>query len=209
MITNWSREISNAVRELRGYLDRRLIQLFSYTMTAKASAIGDSDAVESSDESNDQPPGSPVPKGEKAPVRVQPFGFNGVPPAKLRGLVLRLGTSNLFFIGIGPQQKYGPQSLNTGEVAVFNAFGAQIVLLNDGSIQVTPHGAGTAQLGGATYNAPKWNTFETDMQAFVNIVLGGTVGMTGQFTPAQVTTMTAFANAIGAGTYNSTKASNG
>jgi hypothetical protein len=140
----WSAELGKAKRELQQWVNRRLAQLFLWTLTAKASSIGDNDAVESSDEGQD--PGAPPnePKGQRKVTRVLPWGLQGMPPKGVRGLTLRLGMSNLFFIGIGPTQTYGPQSLNEGETSLYNIIaGCQQVFDQNGNVNInsgTPRG---------------------------------------------------------------------
>lgn len=156
---SWSAEIAAAKRELKTLLARGLAQAFLWTLTAKASAIGDDDAVESGDDGVD--PGAPPneQKGQRKVIRVQPWGFNGAPPKKLRSLSLRLGSSNLFWIGIGPTQAYGPQNLNPGETAIYAQPGQVFYLDSNGNLIGTPAGSGTFQAGGNTYSMPQWDAF--------------------------------------------------
>lgn len=129
-------EIARAKEELKTWVARVLAQTFIYTLTAASSALGDKDAVESSDEGRD--PGSPASekKSQRSVVRIQPFGLRSVQPTKLRGLTLRLGMSNLFFIGIGPTKAYGPQNMNVGETALFSSGNAQVLCDKDGNVIV-------------------------------------------------------------------------
>ena len=150
-------------------IQRWIAQIFVYTLTAKASAIGDDDAVESADGASDNAGGS---KTQRATVRIQPFGFNSLPPNGLRGLSLRLGMSNIFFIGIGPQKSYGPTNMEQGETALYAKQGQTVLLDKDGNIVATPKSGQTVQLGGNTYSLPKWDDFATQLDTFINAIAG-------------------------------------
>jgi phage gp45-like len=56
------------------------------------------------------------------------------PPARLRSLWLRLGSSNVVFIGIAPTQGYGPQDLDVGETAIYNAAKTLVRLWKNGKL---------------------------------------------------------------------------
>lgn len=205
-------EIARAKEELKLWMRRALAQTFIYTLTAKGSALGDQDAVESSDEGRD--PGSPATekKSQRGVVRIQPFGFRGVPPAKLRGLTLRLGMSNLFFIGIGPTTAYGPQGLDVGEVAVYAKPGQTFVLDKNGNLIATPAGSGTVQLGGNAHPLPLWDTFENSLVTFFNMFAGTApiaVAATGLPSPGLVSAANVILGLLNGGNFNSTKATNG
>lgn len=198
-----------------------LYNMFVWTLTAKSSADGNGDAIEGADGSDGESQ-----KSQRKVARIQPFGFNSLPPKGLRSLSLRLGSSNIFFIGIGPQKKYGPTDLEEGESAVYAKPGQSIVLDKDGNIVQTPHGSGTVQVGGADYSLLKTEDLLTDLGNFAKVVAAialSNVASVGS--PLAGTTVTPAAdgalatNAVELGTlvgklstpsnYKSTKAKNG
>lgn len=198
-------ELAAAKRELQNAFRAALAQLFVYTLTAKASAIGDNDAIEASDDAK-----APGLDGEAKPqrkvVRIQPFGFNGVPPKGVRSLTLQLGKSNLFFIGIAPTQAYGPQGLNTGEVAMYAEPGQTFVLDKNGNLIATPTGSGTVQLGGNAYKAIL-DTLLADLKTALGYIpVPSSTGYPGISNSAG---WASFLSKLANGTYQSTKVQNG
>jgi phage gp45-like len=117
--------IRNLREELKQRLSLSLAQLFVVTKVGKSSKIGNDDALETADSSNEQRPAT----------RIEPFGFRSRPTNKLRGLGIRLGTSNLMFIGVLPSEGYGPQDLDDGESAMYSAGGQELRMKSDGTIQ--------------------------------------------------------------------------
>lgn len=158
------------MEDIRSTVQRWIAQIFIWTLTAKSSAVGDGDAIESADDARD--PGAPdhEAKSQRRVVRIQPFGFNSVPPTRLRALSLRLGMSNIFFIGIGPQKAYGPTEMTEGETAVYAKAGQTILLDKDGNVIATPAEAGTVQLGGDDYSLLKTEDLLTDLGNFAKVV---------------------------------------
>lgn len=137
--------------KIREEVARWIAQIFVYTLTAKGSATGDSDEVEGVDGARD--PGAPAnaKKTQRRVVRIQPFGFNSVPPTKLRSLSLKLGASNIFFIGIGPQKAYGPTDLEEGEVALYSKVAnVRVKLTKDGDVLINAEGTRDIILNGGT-----------------------------------------------------------
>ncbi len=127
----------NDLARLRTALERRITtlstSLFGWTLTSKSSALGDEDRVEKSDGTD---PGS-TQKGQRPTTRVVPFGLATRRPTGLRALWARLGASNLFELGIGPQETYGPQDLEEGEVSLYcKADGTRVWLDANGAIHV-------------------------------------------------------------------------
>jgi phage gp45-like len=127
----WAMEVGRLRAELLSYIDRRISQIFGWTLSAKASSLGDNDAVETADDDIDQ---ATHQKSQRPVTRVSPFGVGSRPPAKLRSLWLRLGASNVVFIGIAPTQGYGPQDLDDGETAIYNVSKALLRLWKAGKI---------------------------------------------------------------------------
>ena len=80
------------------------------------------------------------------------YGFASVPPNGSEGVVLRVGGVRANSIGICFGDRGGRiEGLAQGEVAIYNASnGAQVVIRNDGNIEVTPGDGGVVQLGGPT-----------------------------------------------------------
>jgi phage gp45-like len=130
---SWTQGLAEARAWAKAYVDRKIIGLFGWTQTTNASAGGEADQVESCDEGVD--PGT-AEKSQRQTTRVEPFGHRARGPKGLRALWLKLGESNVFFIGFGPSEKYGPQDLDVGEVAVYNVTKALIRLWKLGKLTV-------------------------------------------------------------------------
>jgi hypothetical protein len=130
---SWAADVARLRGELLSYIDRRIAQIFGWTLTAKASPLGDSDAVECADDDLDP---ATHQKGQRPVTRVEPFGVRSRPPAKLRSLWLRLGASNVVFIGIAPTAAYGPQDLDDGEAAIYNISKALVRLWKIGKLTI-------------------------------------------------------------------------
>jgi len=140
------RRIAAAERKFRDVIDRAIAGIFVYTNTTSSSNIGDSDAVESSDDGVDP---ETLQKGQRPATRVLPYGFSSRQPKGLRGLGLRLGSSNLLFIGIAPTEKMGPQDLNIGDASVWSSGGSTVRVNADGSVHVADKGGATLVMDGS------------------------------------------------------------
>jgi hypothetical protein len=149
-------DVMAEIRELRRWakheITERLIRMFVYTLTAATSELGDGDALEGSDEATD--PGSNQ-KSQTPAVRQQPFGLNSRAPKGLRAFALRMGSSNVFLLGVAPQQKYGA-GVDVGELLLYNIVkGCQQLLDKSGNVKIdsgTPDGGaqGDVQVNGGT-----------------------------------------------------------
>jgi phage gp45-like len=120
----WQLAISEARREILAWVEQRLLGIVGWTLTARSSPLGNEDQVEGEDGSRH---GRPV-------QRIEPFGLRSRAPKGLRALWLRLGTSNVVFIGIAPTGGYGPQNLEEGETALYSIGGALALLDKDGNV---------------------------------------------------------------------------
>lgn len=183
---SWSAELAAAKREMKTLLARGLGQIFLWTLTAKSSSLGDNDAVQSGDDGVD--PGAPAneQKGQRKVIRVQSWGFNGAPPTNLRSLTLRLGSSNLFWIGIGPTQAYGPQDLDVGETAVYAISKALIRLWKAGKLSLnsdTGQGADVVVNGGTAKVGRVGDTVDAGSISTVIVVAAPTVTVTANWIP--------------------------
>lgn len=117
---SWHSELREFRKRIMQDLSTLRTSLFGFTMTSRSSALGNEDAVETGD-------------GEKTQInvqRIEPFGLRYRAPGKVRSLHLKLGSSNVFFIGVASNSAYGPQDLEDGEIALYNAFDACNVVLN-------------------------------------------------------------------------------
>jgi phage gp45-like len=202
--------------ELRGHIadmvTQKLASLFGYTLTSNISALGDSDQVESADDAVDP---DTMQKSQRPATRIQPFGFISRAPTGLRAMWLALGSSNVFFMGIGPQQKYGPQNLNDGETAVYAKPGQTFLLDENGNLIGTPAGSGTFQAGGNTYSMPQWDAFASAFATFIGSMSSTTLPIaTLPQAAAALNTLIGAMNTLSAamgsaGNYKSTLAKNG
>lgn len=170
---SWTVELQRQIRDLGVRMEAQIKQaiahLFVYTNTSRSSTIGDEDAVESSDEGVD--PGT-TQKGQRPVVRILPYGLASRQPSGLRGLSIQLGRSNVFYLGIGPTEKMGPQSLDVGEVCVWNNGGVQVYLDKNGNVIITPTGSGIVQVGGNSYALPQWDPFISALGTLSSTIAG-------------------------------------
>lgn len=144
------------------------------------------------------------------------FGFYSRPKDGARGIVLKAdGRGNTSFL-IGYRDTQYEVTLEKGEVAIKNAFDAQILLDKDGAIAANSKTGQKVTLNGSD-SAAVMDTLIADLKNWVstvnavlatNCVNGSTlVGMT---VPANTAALSAFATSIGvAGAYKSTKVSHG
>lgn len=194
-------DLEKVRRELERFVVKSIAQLFGYTRVSSSSAIGDSDAAEKEDDASD-PDGT---KGQRPMVRINPFGFNSRPPKGLRGLWLRLGASNVLFLGIMPQQSYGPQGLNPGETAIYATPGQTFLLDQNGNLIATPSGTGTVQLGGNSHSI----ILDTLLSAMATALGFIATSNTGGSIITNPSSWATFLTNLGNGTYQSTVAKNG
>jgi phage gp45-like len=130
-------KIAELRRELRAWVQALIARMFLYTLTAVASSIGNADAVESADPGRDPDAPDDEKKSQRKLVRVQPFGFNSVPPKGIRGLSIWMSKSNGWFIGIGPTKSYGMQNCAQGETELYcSANGTRVYLDKNGVVHV-------------------------------------------------------------------------
>jgi phage baseplate assembly protein V len=138
------------------------------------------------------------------------YGFASVPPNGAEGLVLRVGGTRANSVGICFGNRGGRiQGLAQGEVAIYNeSNGAQVIIRNDGNIEVTPGEGGVVQLGGPTatlevarrtdpvhreQEMQDWMTAVeagiTTMAGLFNAAAGPMLSAPGTITPAQIPTV--------------------
>lgn len=195
--------------EIMRHVASAVAGIFGATLVTAPSSLGDRDGVEKVDGARD-PDGT---KGQRPVVRAQPFGWNGVPPKGLRVFWLRLGSGNVIMFGIVPQQAYGPQNLESGESAGYNAIpGCQQVFDKNGNVKITsgtPSGGsqGDVQVNGGTAKVGRvGDNVDAGTLSTLIAVVGPLVTVTqswippGGGTPSQVFTF----SATGSGTPGTT-----
>lgn len=202
---NWQVAVAALRRELLGVIDVRLGHLFGFSLTAKSSAMGTEDEVQTDDEG----------KGQRPARRLEPWGLRGFPVSKSRSFWIRLGSSNVLFVGIAPSKGYGPSDLLEGETALYSKEIPKGVHLTDaGDNKLASKDGRTVQVNGADYFMAKWEPFATVLAAFA----GSLAGITTPTTLAEVitaigvvkTASTTLQTAMGTNSnYKSTKAKNG
>lgn len=130
-------ELKNLRGWLKSYIDQRINMVFGWTLTANSSPLGDQDQVATSDDSGEQRPAR----------RIEPWGHKGRPPSKVRSFWCRLGSSNIFFIGVAPSSGYGPTDLEVGETSLYCvAGGTEIRLDKDGNVRIVAADAKKVQI---------------------------------------------------------------
>jgi len=202
---SWAGEIAKLRREVTTQIDNTVARLFGWTLTSSSSSMGDKDSVQTGDE-----PDSEGKQGQRPVRRIEPWGLRTRPPAKVRSLWLRLGSSNVVFLGIAPTTAYGPDSIEEGETAMYcSAGGTEVRLDKDGNVKITSASGKLVTVNGDDYSLPKWDDYMTGLSSFLSALktdmtaanAGSLVG-----NPAII----AFEGAIaGAQQYKSTKAKNG
>lgn len=106
---SWAAAIAELRREIISRVEWKIANLFGWTTTTNSSAMGDADQVGLEDGVD----------GQRPARRVEPWGHRGRPPSKVRSLTLRLGSSNVFFLGVATNTGYGPDDLEDGETALY------------------------------------------------------------------------------------------
>ena len=120
-------ELATLRRDLINAIDQRIGMLFGWTLTATSSAMGDADQVQGDDENQVQRPVR----------RLEQWGVRGRPPSKVRSFWIRIGASNIIFLGIAPTKSYGPSDIGEGETSLYCAAGGTRVYLDkDGNIKI-------------------------------------------------------------------------
>ncbi len=81
----------------------------------------------------------------------EPYGFTSAPVGGAEAVVVSVGgdPAHLIAVVVG-DRRYRVKGLADGEVAIGTDSGAQVVLREDGSIEVTPSGLGKVHIGGPT-----------------------------------------------------------
>lgn len=211
-MAGWSDSIAKAGHQTRKMIRNALAQVWVVAPFAKSSKFGDHDAVSLADESD---PSTRQP-GQRQVTRVQPFGFSSRATNKVRAACVRLGSSNIVFLGIVPTNAYGAQDLEDGESSMWSAFGQLIRMWTSGIVTIDSKAGQTVELNGNTYSLPKWDTFATDLSTMLSTI--------GNLSPNPPTTLpqaladiAAIINAVNtfrlamaiAGDYKSAKVKNG
>lgn len=136
-------ELRALTAEVRSIVSEKLpALLFGWTLTSKSSAMGAADEVQTADDDTN--------KGQRPVRRIEPFGLRSRTPSKMRALWLRLGASNVVFLGIAPSQGYGPSDLEDGEVAIYNVSKALQRFWKTGKITIDADSGQDIVLNGGT-----------------------------------------------------------
>lgn len=142
-MSGWAQALAEARRELQQFVEQKLSQMIGWTLSAHSSATGDADAAALADDdaSNGQRPGR----------RIEPWGVRGRPPSKVRMLQLRLGSSNVFFLGVAAGKGYGRSTLDEGETQLYcSANGTEVVLHQNGDGEINSGETATITVNGGT-----------------------------------------------------------
>lgn len=193
------RDLFRVQREIREWVQQQLLGLFGWTTVASSDALG-GDTTKVADDTD----------GQRPAQRIEPFGFRSRPPQGVRAFWIRIGSSNVAFIGIAPTGSYGPNDLDIGESAMYGtASGALVKIDVNGNIILTPTTGQTAQVAGSTYALPKWDDGASG--GFVHALLTFLGNLNAAINITQVNTAaSSFTTAIGtASNFSSTNAKNG
>lgn len=156
------------VRALRAELNalRETMVAPQWTLTSKSSAMGAADEVQTADDDSN--------RGQRPVSRTEPFGLRNRPPAKLRSFSMRIGTSNVVFLGIQPSKGYGPSGLDDGEVSLYcSASGTRVYLDKNGVIHIDAASGQDVIVNGGSLNVARKTdktVADTTMAAFITAV---------------------------------------
>lgn len=175
MITTWQQGIAHLRREVWNRIDQRILQSFGWTRTAKGSAMGDTDQVETADVSD-----STVGKGQQRPARrLELWGLRGFPVAKVRTFWVRLGSSNVIYLGIAPTKGYGPTDLAEGETAVYSEKVEKALhATKDGDTKLAAAEGRTVQVAGDAERMLLAESLLGQLKDLVDALRGGVAGTT-------------------------------
>ena len=157
-----------------------------WTLTSRSSAMGAADQVQTADDDKN--------RGQRPVSRLEPFGLRYRAPSKLRSFSLRIGTSNVVFIGIQPSKGYGPTDVDDGEVALYNITKAIVRLWKSGKVtldadsgqDVVVNGgtAKVARVGDTLTASAQLAAWASVIESFCNGIAPGTFTPLNQFAPA-------------------------
>jgi phage gp45-like len=120
---------------LRSYIDQRLANTIEYTQYSRSSALGAGDKTK-----GHRTEGAGEQEYDHEAQRLQHFGLRSLPPAGT--WCVRIGASgsstNSLIVAEDPVDRYGPQDLEDGEVAIYNKVTGCIIKLDkDGNVEIT------------------------------------------------------------------------
>lgn len=134
----WAEEIARLRSWVVRELDKRFAIQFGWTRSARSSPYGETDQVETADGSANQRPVR----------RLEMWGLRGRQPKGVRTFWVRIGSSNVVYLGIAPPRAYGPGDLDDGETALYAATAALIRLWASGKVTIDADGDDVVVNGG-------------------------------------------------------------
>jgi phage gp45-like len=144
-MTSWAAAVGAAETRVRAWVTERLAGMFGFTLTAGTSAIGDGDQLQTSDQTDSD-------QAKQRPARrIEPWGYRSRPPDKVRALWLRLGSSNVLFLGVASDKAYGDSDLDAGDAELYSTQGGTRVRVNhDGSVVIDAGNSKDVSVNGGT-----------------------------------------------------------
>lgn len=137
-------ELQRLERALRNYIDERMSNLFTWTLTVSSGGIGQLLGVDTGETADDDADGG---KKRQTPMtRIEPWGFRGSPAAGIRSLQIRWGRSKVFRIGVEVSQGYGAQDLAPGESEQYSSGGSSVRCDTDGNVNINRGSKGVARV---------------------------------------------------------------
>jgi hypothetical protein len=139
MSANIYRRLTEMERRLRGFAEGAAARMVRWSSVATSSGDGQDDAVRNLHPDEDEE------DAQLAVRRVAPWGVAGRPPAGVLAAVVHAlgGAASGLLVGVWTN-RYGPQSLETGETALYcSATGTTVKLDKDGNVLITA-GAGAS-----------------------------------------------------------------
>lgn len=199
----WYADIERVRQGIMRELEQRFLGFAGWTLTAKTSSMGDTDAVQVADGDSQ--------KRQRPVGRLEQWGLRSLPVAKVRSLWLRIGTSNVIFIGILPTKGYGPTDLNPGEVCLYSEQVERgVYLTQDGDNVLAAKSGRTVQVAGDGYKMPLWDSGTGGFVVALNAFVTSLVAMVNPNVSEVVAAATALQTAMsGASNFSSENATNG
>lgn len=141
----WWEELEKTREHILRVVTQKFAIQFGWTKVGSTSAMGDKDQVQTADGQ----------KGQRPARRLEQWGLRTRAPSKgVRTFWIRIGSSNVIYLGIAPTKGYGPGNLDEGEVALYcmadgtivrltkagkvaiNSASGQDTVVNDGTLKV-------------------------------------------------------------------------
>lgn len=188
---DWVTRQINALEErVKRYVDDRLASSLEYTQYSRSSKLGSGDKTV-----GHKADGAGERDYDHDAQRMQHFGLRSLPPKGTWCIRLAAagGNTNGVIVAEDPGNRYGPQDLEDGELALYNKVtGCVIKLDKNGKVTITASAGQIVAINGQSWSAPQWEQFIVALSGFLTSLAGAT-------DPAVAAAATTFSNAMSSG----------